>query len=327
MHLRFSKKLFRIGRPNFNFIKEYEDTHCEANAFALLLNGPMELNDPALLYHIKTSLLVPPGSGIYNLKIMDMENPANKRYSRFLTEDYGFWKNMRIIQALFDDRPPGFFVEAGALDGEFLSNTLYLEMEKGWTGLLVEPDRKMFKHLLQRNRKAWAVNCCLSTNKYPSMETLVTLSDRKGPGDDTPFHAMNHLESSSFTDVGFGMSHRTYARVQCIPLLSLLQALEITHVDLISLDVEGVEEDIVETVLRDNERIRIRIDVWLVEHYNPYASKHQKDEYFIEMFKLHGYALYTITKDVVPFNYVFVRKNSTIHHSAFSSRPKEFEVE
>ena len=30
-----------------------------------------------------------------------------------------------------------FFIEAGAFDGAFLSNSLYLEMKHNWTGLLV----------------------------------------------------------------------------------------------------------------------------------------------------------------------------------------------
>ena len=33
----------------------------------------------------------------------------------------------------------GFFIEAGAHDWVKDSNTLLLEMERGWTGILVEP--------------------------------------------------------------------------------------------------------------------------------------------------------------------------------------------
>lgn len=48
---------------------------------------------------------------------------------------------------LFSDAPRGFFLEAGALDGEFISNTLYLERELGWTGLLVEADNTLYSAL------------------------------------------------------------------------------------------------------------------------------------------------------------------------------------
>ena len=41
---------------------------------------------------------------------------------------------------LFSDDFGGFFFEAGAMDGEFLSNTLELERKFGWHGILVEAD-------------------------------------------------------------------------------------------------------------------------------------------------------------------------------------------
>ena len=50
------------------------------------------------------------------------------------------------------DVPTGFFVEAGALDGEWLSNTLALE-KRGWTGLLVEADPRNYEALLKKKRK------------------------------------------------------------------------------------------------------------------------------------------------------------------------------
>ena len=46
----------------------------------------------------------------------------------------------------------GFFIEAGAFDGETISNTLHFELNRGWTGLLVEPDPVAFKVLKSKNR-------------------------------------------------------------------------------------------------------------------------------------------------------------------------------
>ena len=41
------------------------------------------------------------------------------------------------LDVMFGDKSGGFFVEAGAFDGELFSNTLLLEKNRGWTGLLV----------------------------------------------------------------------------------------------------------------------------------------------------------------------------------------------
>ena len=56
----------------------------------------------------------------------------------------------------------GFFVEAGAYNGEELSNTLYFEKERGWTGLLIEPDPWNYYALQKRKRNVFSVQCCLS---------------------------------------------------------------------------------------------------------------------------------------------------------------------
>lgn len=56
----------------------------------------------------------------------------------------------------------GVFVEAGAYNGEHLSNTLYFERYRGWTGLLVEPDKTLHSSLLNVHRKAYSINAALA---------------------------------------------------------------------------------------------------------------------------------------------------------------------
>ena len=41
----------------------------------------------------------------------------------------------------------GFFIEAGAYDGEVFSNTLFFELKQSWTGLLIEPNPEAFQLL------------------------------------------------------------------------------------------------------------------------------------------------------------------------------------
>ena len=41
----------------------------------------------------------------------------------------------------------GFFIEAGAYDGEVFSNTLFYELKQNWTGLLIEPNPDAFEEL------------------------------------------------------------------------------------------------------------------------------------------------------------------------------------
>ena len=63
----------------------------------------------------------------------------------------------------------GTFIECGALDGEWYSNTLGLERDYGWNGVLIEADPSNFKALLGRNRKSLMVPACLSMKNKPQL--------------------------------------------------------------------------------------------------------------------------------------------------------------
>lgn len=62
----------------------------------------------------------------------------------------------------------GFLVECGALDGEFFSNSLYMEHTMRWEGLLIEPNPEPYKKMLTKNRKMWKAPVCLSLKPYPT---------------------------------------------------------------------------------------------------------------------------------------------------------------
>ena len=66
----------------------------------------------------------------------------------------------------------GFSIEAGAVDGEYLSNTLFFEMKYDWTGLLVEPNPAQLKELYTKHRKAYILPHCLSTKTEVEIVTF-----------------------------------------------------------------------------------------------------------------------------------------------------------
>ena len=72
-----------------------------------------------------------------------------------------------IIDGILKQKRGGFFVEVGAHDGEFLTNTILFEEEREWSGLLIEPSKIAFQRLMTKNRKVMAANCCLSPSKKP----------------------------------------------------------------------------------------------------------------------------------------------------------------
>jgi FkbM family methyltransferase len=116
----------------------------------------------------------------------------------------------------------GFFVEAGAVDGFFESNTYYLERILGWRGVLVEPIPTMFRRIRWNRPDAIAFNCALVSDAYG--EPRISMNDA---------HAVSQVAAES---AGISVSART--------LTSLLEAAELPRVDLLSLDVEGFEIEV-----------------------------------------------------------------------------------
>lgn len=96
-----------------------------------------------------------------------LKKPAGQELKLNLTSF--IWRSpiTENVLRLLEGKKNGFFIEAGALDGEYLSNTLELEARYGWKGLLVEPDPKNLARLYSKNRKAWIAPICLSPKEFP----------------------------------------------------------------------------------------------------------------------------------------------------------------
>ena len=132
----------------------------------------IKADNPKLLEYARKHFIKPPTQKSYNFSIQAM-GPTYFTASKTLT-----WKFINNhIQKIFNKTNKGFFVEAGALDGILLSNTVWLEMYKNWTGLLIEPHPANYKLLVQKNRNVWTSNACLSTSPYPKETLLVAVSN------------------------------------------------------------------------------------------------------------------------------------------------------
>ena len=180
------------------------------------LNG-LHQDDPKLIQAIKQDILIPPDS----LSLSMLGGPSMKRL-------LGQFDQVSLVEKLLKlkkKKTSGFFIEAGAGCGEFLSNTLYLEMNYNWTGLLVEPNPDLLKLLLSKHRNAWILPHCLSTTPYVEVMTFDASMYNSGillEGKPKP----SELGGRDYKN----LPKRQYERniqVQCFPLYSVLKALDI----------------------------------------------------------------------------------------------------
>lgn len=127
------------------------------------------------------------------------------------------------VWSFFNKRPNGFFVEVGANDPEYRSQTWLLE-QKGWKGVLIEPQAKHFKNLCEKrpNSKVYAVACA-------SPESV-------GEG------TLHIAASDGYSSLSATQAEATYIAQEKIQIRTLNQILEEMGsplVDFVSIDVEG----------------------------------------------------------------------------------------
>ena len=156
-------------------------------------------------------------------------------------------------------------MECGAGKGVQLSNTLFFERYRNWTGLLIEANPTSFKQILKAGRNAFSSNVCLSpTNKTGRLE-FIPSSDLSGLSDTMESAHRKWIKSKN------NQKQPPKITVQCFPLYSMLLAVGRTHIDYFSLDVEGAELEILRTIPFE----KVTIDILTIEyvvHGDPAAT-------------------------------------------------------
>ena len=165
---------------------------------------------------------------------------------------------------------PRFFVEFGATDGVSLSNTVLLEKQYGYQGILVEP-AKIWQSELRKNR-----NCNLDFNcVYSESGKVLT------------FIEADYAELSTIKNFGTADGHqneRQSAKEYEVNTISLIDLLDYYHapkvISFLSIDTEGSEYEI----LKNFDFDKYKFLTIAVEH----AYTESKNLVF-ELLSSHGY--------------------------------------
>ncbi|XP_035701096.1 uncharacterized protein LOC110861992 isoform X2 [Folsomia candida] len=163
-----------------------------------------------------------------------------------LTVRYKQQEVVRFVLNLFFRKNYGTFIEAGANDGEYFSNTMLLERWFNWSGVLIEGDPRPLKRLVERNRAAYIAKCCLSTSIRPKKITFLRHTRDEGL---SFIRGKRHF-------IGREEDYHAFES-QCFPLYAILSALNLTTVDYFSLDIEGAELDVLKTIPWENVLIKV----------------------------------------------------------------------
>ncbi|XP_061170000.1 uncharacterized protein LOC133179224 [Saccostrea echinata] len=146
----------------------------------------------------------------------------------------------------------GFFIELGANDGLYLSNTIWLERQHGWTGLLIEANPGLCKHIDDLKRHAWRLCSCIS--KKMRHATFVRADSIGGVEENLDIYHKKH----------FNVTRKV--EVPCFSMSEVLDRINVHHIDYYSLDVEGAEISILESMKEELSSGKMTVDIWSIEY-------------------------------------------------------------
>lgn len=168
----------------------------------------------------------------------------------------------------------GFFIEAGAHDGFFQSNTYYLEKFKNWSGVLIEPIPELYKECIRQRPQAEVFNCALVPFDYRDPKIKIVSAD-----------TMSFVKrEGQFQDLRLKMA-KTWVKTNEISvpartLTSILDELKVSTIDFLSLDVEGFELD----VLKGLDFIKYRPKYILIEFFLNESEKEKVEDYLSQYY-------------------------------------------
>jgi len=193
------------------------------------------------------------GSGTYRLR-----DPTGAKAGTYQWSQEG---QDHVVDRLLKAKRHGFFIEIGGYDGEKFSNTLFFEMRRNWTGLLVEANPYTYKQMVSKDRRCAMVNACISRDTG-------SLHFKIGGGLTSAVELMSSSHSKRIDRDAFKYGKGTRwegygetVETRCTTLNDLLNQLGVHHVDYFSLDVEGAEMYILQSI----DWSHVTIDVFTIE--------------------------------------------------------------
>jgi len=169
---------------------------------------------------------------------------------------------------------PGFFLEIGCWDGELISQTAWLERERGWIGVCVDPFARGFegRGCTVVRKAIVSPSPCPSDIPLPQGERggreFVKVSvDRRDGGDVSYFSGFRDAIAVHW-DLISQFCDYEIVEVETITLEELWREYELpAHVDFLSVDTEGSELEIFES---------IDFDKW---HFGLIVYEHNGDQF------------------------------------------------
>lgn len=150
-----------------------------------------------------------------------------------------------VDQIILKSKVDGFFIEIGAYDGVTFSNTYFFEKHRNWNGICIEPIPSVFEKL-SKNRACECINGAISHH-----QGFVEITHVDGPsemltGITNNYH--NDHEKRIESELNKLGGEINNLQVKSYKLADILAERNIKKVDYCSIDVEGSELQVLNSI-------------------------------------------------------------------------------
>jgi FkbM family methyltransferase len=149
----------------------------------------------------------------------------------------------------------GVYVDVGAHDGVSINNTLYFYKNNNWTGINIEPIKQVFDKLVTNRPNDINLNCAVCNNDGETdflcntgyTEMISGIKHTFDPRHLSRLHSENSIMGST-TEI---------IKVNTKKLETICYENNISHINYLSIDVEGAEFEVIKSINFD----KVFIDV------------------------------------------------------------------
>jgi FkbM family methyltransferase len=186
----------------------------------------------------------------------------------------------------------GFFIEGGANNGLYQSNTYYFAKFCNWKGILIEGIPELYQECLLERPEARVFNNALVSHDFPdafvTMKYANLMSLVSGLSQKTPEEEEAHIKKGIGWEIWRGEDAATYEiQVPCRTLTSILDECSVKEIDLFSLDVEGAELSVLQGLDFNKYRPKFMlIETYQKDKIDHYISPHYQQ---VDQLSIHDY--------------------------------------
>lgn len=160
----------------------------------------------------------------------------------------------KFVDKFFNEKTNGVFLDIGAHDGIFLSNSYFFEKYRNWTGICFEPNPRLYQELI-KNRTCICIEGA-AADRNGTFE-FMDIQGVEALGGIIENYDSRHLERIDKDIEKYGGKGKKIITVKGFNINEVLLQNNIKEIDYLSIDTEGGELSILKAI--DYKNIKIKL--------------------------------------------------------------------